>query len=142
MFGFGILHPFFALFVLAILLIIAGSDHKKQSRTSDSITQGTSSTKYCHACGTQIAFHAEFCAKCGAQQSIQVRKTQRHRVTAALFAIFLGGFGIHRFYLGYVASGLLYLLFSWTLIPSILGFVEGIYYLIISDSDFNRKHNT
>ncbi len=28
------------------------------------------------------------------------------------------------------------------LYASIVGFVEGIYYLIMSDADFNRKYNT
>jgi hypothetical protein len=56
MFGFGIPHPIFALLVLAILLIVGRTDRKKQSRTSDSTVKGTTSTKYCHACGTQISF--------------------------------------------------------------------------------------
>jgi TM2 domain-containing membrane protein YozV len=142
MFGFGIPHPFFALCVLAILLIVGRTDHKKQSKTGDATIQGTSQTKYCHACGTQISSHAEFCAKCGVRQSLQSNKNQRHRVTAALFAIFLGGLGIHKFYLGYIVGGILYLLFCWTFIPSLVGFVEGIYFLIISDADFSRKYNT
>jgi TM2 domain-containing membrane protein YozV len=142
MFGFGIPHPIFALFVLAILVMFAGTGRKKQTRTSYSTAQGTTSTKYCHACGTQIYVGAEFCSKCGVQQVLQSSKNERHRVTAALFAIFLGGLGIHKFYLGYIVGGLIYLLLSWTFIPSIVGFAEGIYYLIISDADFNRKYNT
>jgi TM2 domain-containing membrane protein YozV len=142
MFGFGIPHPFFALFVLAILLIFAGTDHKKQARTSDSTAQGTISTKYCHACGTQISFHAEICPKCGVRQALQSSKKDRSRVTAALFAIFLGGLGIHKFYLGYIVEGLIYLVFCWTFIPSIVGFIEGIMYLSMSDLDFNNRYNS
>jgi TM2 domain-containing membrane protein YozV len=44
----------------------------------------------------------------------------------AILAIFLGSFGIHRFYAGKVVSGIFYLLFCWTFIPGIIAFVEGI----------------
>ena len=39
--------------------------------------------------------------------------------------IFLGSFGIHKFYAGKILLGILYLLLSWTLLPAIIGFVEG-----------------
>ncbi len=141
MFGFGIPHPIFAIGVLAILLFVGRSDRKKQSRTSESTAQVTTSAKYCHACGTQIYVGSESCPKCGAYQAIQSNKNRRRRVTATLFAVFLGGLGIHKFYLGNIVGGLIYLLFCWTFIPSIISFIEGIYYLIISDSDFNRLYN-
>jgi len=141
MFGFGIPHPIFALCVLAILLFVGRTGNKKQAGTRDSTAHGAASTKYCHACGTQIYSGAECCAQCGARQTLQSSKNQRHRVTAALFAIFLGGLGIHKFYLGYIMGGLIYLLFFWTFIPSLVSFVEGIYYLVISDADFNRRYN-
>jgi len=60
----------------------------------------------------------------------------RNRIAAALFAIFLGGFGVHKFYLGKVGQGVIYLLFCWTFIPTIIGFVEGIIYLTKSDYEF------
>ena len=63
-----------------------------------------------------------------------------HRVVAALLAIFAGTFGIHKFYLGEVAQGLLYLLFFWTGIPTVLGWIEGFNYLSNSDENFERKH--
>lgn len=61
---------------------------------------------------------------------------QRSRLAAALLAIFLGGLGIHKFYLGKIAQGVIYLLFCWTFIPLILGFIEGIWYLTMADMDF------
>jgi TM2 domain-containing membrane protein YozV len=112
------------------------------SATINSTVQETTLTKYCHACGTQILFHAEFCPQCGVQQARQSSKNKRSRVTAALFAIFLGGLGIHKFYLGHIVGGLIYLLFCWTFIPSLVGFIEGIMFLLMSDSDFNNEYNT
>ena len=43
-----------------------------------------------------------------------------------LLAFFLGGLGFHKFYSKKIFKGVLYLLFSWTFIPSIIGFVESI----------------
>lgn len=62
----------------------------------------------------------------------------KSRTTAAILAIFLGGFGVHKFYLG-KASGIWYLLFCWTLIPSVIGIIEGIIYLTMSDYEFAVK---
>ena len=49
---------------------------------------------------------------------------RRDEVIGVLLAVFLGTFGIHHFYLRRNGLGFLYLLFSWTGIPSILGFIE------------------
>jgi hypothetical protein len=38
---------------------------------------------------------------------------------AGLLALFLGGFGIHKFYLGRTGMGILYLLLCWTFVPAI-----------------------
>jgi len=47
--------------------------------------------------------------------------------------------GIHKFYLGAWGWGLVYLIFCWTYIPVILGVIEGIRYLTLSDEDFLDK---
>ena len=65
----------------------------------------------------------------------------KNKLAAALLAIFLGGLGIHKFYLRKVGMGILYLIFCWTGIPAIIGFIEGIYYLCISDQTLNDKYN-
>jgi len=59
---------------------------------------------------------------------------------AGLLAILLGGIGIHHFYLGNNGMGILYLLFSWTGIPLILGIIEGIKHLTTSDDAWLRKY--
>lgn len=65
---------------------------------------------------------------------------QKSRIVAAILAFFLGGFGIHKFYLGQIGWGIVYLLFCWTFIPSIVAFIEFIIYLCTSDEDFARKY--
>lgn len=61
------------------------------------------------------------------------------RTSAALLAFFLGGLGVHKFYLGNSKLGILYLLFFWTGIPAVVGLIESIQYFIMSDADFNNK---
>ena len=43
-----------------------------------------------------------------------------------LFAIMLGTFGAHKFYAGKTGQGIIYIVFFWTGIPTIVGLVEGI----------------
>ena len=64
----------------------------------------------------------------------------KSRVAAILLAFFLGGFGVHKFYLGRVGQGILYLLFFWTFIPTILAIIEMIIYICTNDEDFARKY--
>lgn len=68
-------------------------------------------------------------------------RTNRKRVVAALLAFFVGGIGIHKFYLGKAGQGILYLLFSWTGIPMFIGFIEGLIYLFMSDKSFEEKYS-
>ena len=60
---------------------------------------------------------------------------------AAICAIIGGIFGAHKFYLEKFGQGILYFLFSWTFIPAIIGFIEGINYLCMSEELFNYKYN-
>ncbi|WP_350454372.1 TM2 domain-containing protein [Slackia heliotrinireducens] len=43
-----------------------------------------------------------------------------------VLAIFLGNFGVHKFYCGKTKMGILYLVFCWTGVPAIIGFIEAI----------------
>lgn len=65
----------------------------------------------------------------------------KNRVSAILLALFLGGFGIHKFYLNKITAGILYLIFFWTFIPSILALIDLIILICLSDEDFNKKYN-
>ena len=66
----------------------------------------------------------------------------KSKITAGILAILLGGFGVHKFYLGKVGMGILYLVFCWTGIPGIVGLIEGIIYLTCSDDEFQTKYVT
>lgn len=104
--------------------------------------------KFCSDCGAVIKSKAEICPKCGVRQMSQpttinlgpVAPNGKSRIAAALFAFFLGAFGGHKFYLGQVGLGILYLVFFWTFIPAIVAFIEFILFLTMSDEAFNQKY--
>ena len=64
----------------------------------------------------------------------------KNRKLAVILAIALGGFGAHKFYLGKNLWGIIYLLFCWTGIPTIISLIEGILFLMESDLSFNKKY--
>ena len=53
----------------------------------------------------------------------------KSKIAAGILGIFLGGLGVHKFYMGKIGMGILYLIFCWTGIPSVIGFIEGVIYL-------------
>lgn len=65
----------------------------------------------------------------------------KNKLAAGLLAIFLGTFGAHKFYLGKPVQGIIYLLFCWTYIPGIIGFIEGIVYLASNEEKFHYKYD-
>lgn len=61
-----------------------------------------------------------------------------NQIVYALVAIFLGGFGVHKFYAGKIGLGILYFLFTWSFVPWLLGIIEGIVaFTKKTDSDGN-----
>lgn len=60
---------------------------------------------------------------------------------AGILALFLGGLGVHKFYLGQTGMGILYILFCWTWIPVIVSLIEGIVFLASSKEAFDAKYN-
>ena len=60
---------------------------------------------------------------------------------AIVLALFLGGIGIHKFYLGMGGQGVLYLLFCWTFVPSFLALIDFIVLLCMGDREFDQKYN-
>ena len=69
-----------------------------------------------------------------------------NKIPAGICGIILGGFGVHKFILGYTGTGVLMLLVSilscGSLYPvmHIIGLIEGIIYLAKSDDEFVRLY--
>lgn len=66
----------------------------------------------------------------------------KDKTTTGILALFLGGLWVHKFYLWNSGIWILYLLFCWTFIPSIIWIIEGIIFLSMSENEFNKKYNT
>lgn len=73
---------------------------------------------------------------------------KRNKYVAALFAVFGGVIGLHKFYLKEFSGGIFYLfLFFMSIrimsypLTSLLGFFEAFKYLTMSNDDFDRKYN-
>ncbi|MFA6158898.1 MAG: TM2 domain-containing protein [Candidatus Paceibacterota bacterium] len=65
----------------------------------------------------------------------------KQRGIAAVLALFLGGLGVHKFYLNQVTAGVLYLVFSWTLIPALLALIDFVRYASMSNEVFAAKYS-
>ncbi|MEI6287544.1 MAG: TM2 domain-containing protein [Bacillota bacterium] len=106
---------------------------------------------FCQKCGNEIDQGAAFCGKCGARATVvannynqtsnspppinqRITTPAKSKTTAGLLGIFLGGLGIHRFYLGYTMIGVIQIVVSFLTggIGALWGFVEGI--LILTGS--------
>ena len=55
---------------------------------------------------------------------------KKNHIIAALLAIFLGGIGAHKFYMGKITHGVIYLICCWTWIPALLGVLSGLKWLV------------
>ena len=60
---------------------------------------------------------------------------------AAILALFLGVFGIHRFYLNQTGLGILYCVLTLTGISAILGFIDALVFLTKDKESFDLKYN-
>ncbi|HOP65903.1 MAG TPA: TM2 domain-containing protein [Bacilli bacterium] len=69
--------------------------------------------KFCSNCGAELKEGADVCIKCG--KIIEKEKAEdnnispKSRLIAFLFCTFLGGLGVHRFYVGKIGTGILWL---------------------------------
>ncbi|PLY01349.1 MAG: hypothetical protein C0623_05510 [Desulfuromonas sp.] len=62
------------------------------------------------------------------------------KVALLVLTFFLGGVGGHKFYLRKYLQGLIYLLFFWTGIPSLVALVEFILYAFKSETELQRTY--
>lgn len=121
---------------------------------------------YCPQCGAPSNSNTGNCEYCGAaipqhvpqyqqppqyqqapQQNIYVQQNDprqnwpvKSKVAAGLLALFLGGLGVHKFYLGQTGLGVVYLLFCWTCIPAFIALIDAIIILCSSDENFEIKY--
>lgn len=58
-----------------------------------------------------------------------------------MLALFLGGLGIHWFYLGRPWRGFAYLALCWTGIPTILALIDFVVILVTKVGTFDAKYN-
>ncbi len=70
---------------------------------------------YCQNCGKEISDQATFCPSCGHPvrpaamtpgAAPEKKVSPRSRLATLLFCIFLGGIGVHRFYVGKTGTGI------------------------------------
>ena len=87
---------------------------------------------FCPNCGAKVEPGAAFCATCGmqfAQPAMQPNAAvQKSKIAAGLLGLFLGGWGVHNFYLGFTTKAVIQLILTiFTCgIASLWGFIEGI----------------
>ena len=76
--------------------------------------------------------------------SPSVPAAKKSKTVAALLAFLLGGFGAHKFYLGYPGAGVVHLVLSLTVIGALLNvpicIIEFLIYLSKSDENFHQTY--
>jgi TM2 domain-containing membrane protein YozV len=106
-----------------------------------SINVSGSGTVYCPSCGKENLQGVFFCAFCGASLGAPQGKVgygasplgdAKSKMAAGLLGVFIGGFGIHRFYLGYTGIGIAQIIVTICTcgVGHIWGFIEGILILV------------
>ncbi|HEX8177620.1 MAG TPA: TM2 domain-containing protein [Pyrinomonadaceae bacterium] len=115
---------------------------------------------YCPRCNAQNADVAQVCYACqspltsagagyqpmqqgygGAPATTQIPGAEK-KVVAGILGIVAGGFGVHKFILGYTTEGLIQIGITFITcgLGGLIGTVEGILYLTKSDEEFVRTY--
>ena len=74
---------------------------------------------FCYNCGHPVDPNAAVCTNCGCSTSAIPSPNAKSKIAAGLLGIFLGGLGVHNFYLGYTGKAVAQLIL--TLVGSIFG---------------------
>jgi TM2 domain-containing membrane protein YozV len=71
-------------------------------------------------------------------KSDELEKPTNHRKIAIVLAVFLGWLGAHRFYLGQIGWGILYLVLFYFFAPLaiVVGLIDAVRYMFMSDEEF------
>ena len=119
-------------------------------------------SRYCTKCGAVNDDTAQICATCQApltpvsgyqpMQAVNQGSSGAmtdwkalgadKKIAAGICGIVVGGFGVHKFILGYTTEGIIQLVITLLTCGagSIIGLIEGIIYLTKSDEDFVRTY--
>ena len=93
---------------------------------------------YCRNCGSELSQSAAVCLRCGCSlTNTGAAEGAKSKLVAGLLGIFVGGLGIHDFYLGYTKKAIFHILlatvgvlvFVGPVISGIWGLVDGIFIL-------------
>ena len=120
--------------------------HGKDVCMSCGVPAGVGSN-YCNNCGNKTSVNAVICVKCKTTLSRRAVSTNsKSKIAGGLLGLFLGGIGIHDFYLGYTGKGIAhivlfvsgiiiafimpFLAYIPAFITSIWGLVDGIRILV------------
>lgn len=68
-------------------------------------------------------------------------KKHRNLSLTKFLSFFLGGVGFQKFYLGEIGKGILSILFCWTFIPVLIGWIDFVKFASISEEQFSFKYN-
>jgi len=90
---------------------------------NEDILTKQSNGKFCSSCGTAMKITEEICPKCGLRQKTE---TNAEWLAVLLLSVFLGAFGVDRFYVGKTKSGIIKLLLS----VCSLGFLAWVWWII------------
>ena len=115
--------------------------------------------RYCTKCGAPNDDYAHYCTNCQAvltamreyqPPAVQTVNSGQmvnwgsmgadKKIPAGICAILVGGFGVHKFIMGYHTEGIIQLVLGLCGIGWIIGLIEGIIYLTKSDEDFVRTY--
>ena len=72
-------------------------------------------------------------------ETVRSEVVKQKAINAGL-AIVLGTVGAHKFYQGKTFQGIMYAVFCWTFLPSIISFIEGIRYAVMPMDDYYRQY--
>ncbi len=70
------------------------------------------------------------------------RREDNKKIVAGVLALLLGSLGIHKFILGYTKEGIIQIIITIVTcgLGSIIGFIEGIIYLVKTDEEFYQTY--
>ncbi|WP_299792945.1 TM2 domain-containing protein [uncultured Shewanella sp.] len=86
----------------------------------------------CPQCHTAMGFEAF----AGVDPNIRIKNQK----LAIWFGFLFGCFGVHKFYLGQYLKGSLYLIFSWTLVPMVVGWIDAVRTMKMSSFNFEKRY--